>query len=70
MRGNLIDRKGCVGRNSIIGLVLLTTIALDKPLLAQTAQPIVYAVPIDGIIDLGSHLSFSESLPRPPMQAP
>ena len=36
-----------------VGLVLLATGVLGAPLLAQTGRPVVYVVPITGIIDLG-----------------
>lgn len=36
-----------------VGLALLATGVLGAPLPAQTAQRVVYVVPIDGVIDLG-----------------
>ncbi len=40
-------------RGPIFALAFLTVIALDKPLFSQTTQPVVYVVPVSGIIDLG-----------------
>ena len=37
----------------VVGLVLLATVVCREPLPAQTARPVVYVVPIAGVIDLG-----------------
>lgn len=46
-------KKKRSSRRWVLGLVLVATMALGQPLLPQTTEPVVYVVPVSGIIDLG-----------------
>ena len=48
-----IRRRGWPCRGLLVGLVLLATSGLGAPRLGHTGRPVVYVVPIAGVIDLG-----------------